>query len=252
MPDPHHFHTASRTFPSAWTAAALAAALLVTMLATPHALAAQACLGLPAPEAARYTIGAAVDGDTVTRSYGMRLARLAPSTFVAANASLVRNTARGADAVVVGASFGGILPIETVRRARLCPYLALNYADGPDYTINGIAITNRTASATGYLAVGMTVETGSVALIPFARIGAQVRDIRQRRTRGEDTLQIVSNDVGGLAGAGVGVRIGTRFTITPSVTVPVIGFPGASALVGLSATVGFGRPPAAPAPRTLR
>ena len=229
-----------------------AAVLTAALLTSTTSLAAQVCLGLPAPEAARYTAGAVAEGDRRTHAFGVRLARLAPSSFVGASASMVRDTDRDADAVVLGGSFGAILPIETVRRARLCPYLALSYADGPDYTVGGIDIANRTASLTGYLAVGMTLETGRVALLPFARIGAQVRDVRQRRSRGMDTLQIISNDVGGLVGGGVGVRIGPRFTVTPSVTVPVIGFPGASALVGLSATIGFGRPAVRPVPAAAR
>jgi hypothetical protein len=173
------------------------------------------------------------DGST---SYGGGVGYGAPRSFYAgAGFATTDYDGVGASADNLNLNAGYQVPIEGAR-AELCPLASLSLGWGPnDVLAPGADISNRTIAAGA--AFGILVGRGS--LVQFVPNASFV--LASTRLTVDDGTSSVSGSEGyGALTLGTGLVLGSRYSLNPSVTIPV-GLGGADPSFGLSAAIHFGR-----------
>jgi hypothetical protein len=119
--------------------------------------------------------------------------------------------------------YGGVVGVQVpARRAMICPMFSVSHSKGQ-------GDDDSSTSFAGGAAAGFVVsETDTLSVVPT--VGFSISKTRQFDAFG---------DASGIVQFGVGFIINKRFSVTPSVVVPV-GIEGAKPIVAVVAALGFG------------
>ena len=214
---------------------ALVPFLLLALLVTGRS-AAQTCLGMPSFANGRMQLApgiAIADGAT---SYGGSVGYGAPASFYGAagfSATDYEDVVASAENVSVSAGYQ--VPLQA-GRAELCPLASLSLGWGPDDLLGpGVDVSNRTVAVGA--AFGVVLGHGSrVQLMPTASFL-----LASTRLTLDNGIQSGSDSDGyGALTLGTGFVFSSRYSLNPSVTIPV-GLSGSDPSFGLQAGIHFGR-----------
>jgi hypothetical protein len=213
----------------------LSLALPFTLLATKAA--AQTCAGMPSFSSGRMQVtggGTFVDGAS---SFGGTFGYGTPKGLYG-KAGVGTTSYDALDGSSFDLSVGGgyQIPLQTSRTAELCPVASLSIGSGPnDVQGSGIDMSSRTFSFGA--AVGALVGRSSrMQIVPNASF--QFANTRAKIDDG--TTSVAGSESYGLLTLGTGFVINSRFSVNPSISVPM-GLDGSSTSFGLSGAINFGR-----------
>lgn len=135
-----------------------------------------------------------------------------------------------------GVGGGYQIPLHTSRKAELCPIANLSFGSGPDDVLgSGVDMSSRTFSFGA--AIGALVgQSPQMQILPnasfqFANTRAEIDD---------GTSSSSGSESYGLLTLGTGFVFNSRFSLNPSISLPV-GLEGSDASFGLSGAIQFGR-----------
>jgi hypothetical protein len=210
-------------------------ALLLLAAAPLHA---QRCLGFPGFGNQPMRLdGALTTGGSVT-TLGADLAfGQAAGAFGSVGLGVANYDNVHQSALLVSGSIGSQVQLGTPSRgspgAQLCPVAAIQYQNGPNVgDVDQNALTLR-----GGVSLGTSLAmTPAVRLAPFGTISAAYVRSSFSSPRGSGS----SSDIGGILDLGAGFIFSNRFTIRPSVGIP-IGFENSDARFGIVVGYNFGR-----------
>ena len=222
----------------------LAAGLLAAAVVLPAAaLDAQTCLGLASFDTHPVRIGASVGSQDDLTSLGLNVnfgQRQGAFGGVGVGLTQFDDEDLDEDATTISGSLGYQIPLGTNTRSsrgpQVCPIGAVGYTIGPDVG----NVDTRVLSLQGGFALGAPVDlTPAVRLTPFGALSL----LHQRLsvTSDDDDGEFNDNESGGLLDIGAGLIFNDRFTIRPSVNIP-IGFDRSDTGFSLTLGLSFGGP----------
>ena len=135
-----------------------------------------------------------------------------------------------------GLAGGYQIPLETKRTAEVCPVASLSIGSGPnDVAGSGIDLSSRTFAFGASL--GALVNKSSVVqILP----NAAFQFANTRATIDDGTTSTSGSESYGLLTLGTGFVFHSRFSVNPSISIPV-GLDGSSTSFGLGGAINFGR-----------
>jgi hypothetical protein len=216
--------------------------ILVLSLALPFTLlttnaAAQTCVGMPSFASGRMQVsggGSFVDGAS---SFGGTFGYGTPKGLYG-KAGLGTTSYDALDGSSFDLSVGGgyQVPLQTSRMAELCPVASLSIGSGPNDVLNsGVDMSSRTFAFGA--AIGALVGHNSrMQILP----NASFQFANSRLSVDDGTTSMAGSESYGLLTLGTGFVINSRFSLNPSISVPV-GLDGSSTSFGLSGAINFGR-----------
>jgi hypothetical protein len=146
------------------------------------------------------------------------------------NLGIATTSWEGADASL---DFGGDVGYQMqLGKAQVCPVASLTFGNGPD----GAGFNTSTRSATFGLAIGTSLGTSRLQIVPTAGLG-----LENLHAKIEDSGSGISgegSDTHGIANLGVGL-VFNNISVRPNVTIP-LGLEGADPTVGLTVGLNFG------------
>jgi hypothetical protein len=211
--------------------------ILLLSLALPLLLgskaAAQACAGMPSFASGPMQItagGSFADGASSlggTFGYGMPT-----GLYGKAGIGTTSYDAFDGSSFDFGVGGGYQIPLHTSRKAELCPIASLSFGSGPNDVLGtGVDMSSRNLAFGA--AVGALVGNSSqMQILPnasfqFANTRVEIDDAAGSESYGLLTL-------------GTGFVFNSRFSVNPSISIPV-GLDGSDASFGLSGAINFGR-----------
>lgn len=219
------------------------AACLLAAAVLPAAADAQTCLGLASFDTHPVRLGASVGSQDDLTSLGLNVnfgQRQGAFGGVGVGLTQFDDDDIDEDATTISGSLGYQIPLGTNTRSgrgpQVCPIGAVGYTIGPDVG----NIDTRVLSLQGGFALGAPIElTPAVRLTPFGALSL----LHQRLsiTSDDDDNEINDNESGGLLDLGAGLIFNDRFTIRPSLNIP-IGFDEADTGFTLTLGLSFGGP----------
>jgi hypothetical protein len=220
----------------------LAACTLAAAALLPAArLQAQSCLGLSTFDNHPVRIGASVGSENDVTNLGLNVnfgQRQGAFGGVGVGLTQFDDDDIDEDATTISGSLGYQIPLGTNTRSsrgpQVCPIAAVGYTIGPDVG----NLDTRILSLQGGFALGAPVElTPAVRLTPFGALSL----LHQRATFSVGDDDDTVSESGGLLDLGAGLIFNDRFTIRPSLNVP-IGFDNSDTGLTLSLGLSFGGP----------
>jgi hypothetical protein len=220
----------------------LAACLLSAATLLPASSAfAQTCLGNATFDVHPVRIGGSVSSGNDVTDLGLNVnfgQRQGAFGGVGVGLSQFDDDVSSEDATTITGSLGYQVPLGTTPRRggpQVCPIGVVGYTIGPDVG----NIDTRVLTLQGGFAIGAPVTlTPAVRLSPFGALSL----VHQRLSiSDEDDNEFDDSESGGLLNIGAGLIFNDRFTIRPSIDIP-LGFDGSDTGFTLSLGLSFGGP----------
>ena len=193
----------------------------VFALATPCVVQAQICVGRPGPESGRSQLGLGPWSAERQSSFSNSVGGVTSSVFGQLSSSMVRFDGSGDELSLSDASFGIRLALGESGSAELCPTVGGSVGEAHTLLVTGPGMASRvrlasTRSASVGVAFGSRIRvTEGLAVIPALRASYvhfkfdfDALDVESSNRYGEITLS-------------TGVVLGTRLTLSPSISRPV-------------------------------
>jgi hypothetical protein len=199
--------------------------------------AAQTCVGMPSFSSGQMQVaggGSFADGASGfagTFGYG------APkSLYGKAGVGTTSYDGLNGSSLDFGVASGYQIPLKTSRTAELCPVASLSIGSGPNDVLGtGVDMSSRTFAFGASL--GALVGHGSqVQILP----NASFQFANTRITVDDGTNSAAGSESYGLLTLGTGFVFHSRFSVNPSLSIPV-GLSGSSTSFGLGGAINFGR-----------
>jgi hypothetical protein len=198
--------------------------------------AAQACLGMPtfANQPMQVT-GSASFGDGATGFGGTFGYGVANGLYGKAGVGTTSYDGLDGSSFDFGVSGGYQMKLNSSKKAEICPVASLGFGSGPNDVLGaGVDMSNRTFSfgAAGGISVGNSrrVEILPNASFQFANTRVELDD---------GTTSTAGSESYGLLTLGTGFVFNSRFSLNPSISIPV-GLDGSDASFGLAGAINFG------------
>ncbi len=135
-----------------------------------------------------------------------------------------------------GVGGGYQIPLQTSRTAELCPVASLSLGSGPnDIAGSGVDLSSRTF-AFGASLGALVNKSSKVQILP----NAAFQFANTRSTVDDGTNSVSGSESYGLLTLGTGFVFHSRFSVNPSVSIPM-GLSGSSSSFGLGGAINFGR-----------
>ena len=219
----------------------LAACALAAAALLPAAAQAQTCLGFSTFDANPVRIGATVGSSNDVTNLGLNVnfgQRQGAFGGVGVGLTQFDDDIIDEDATTISGSLGYQIPLgantRSSRGPQVCPLAAVGYTIGPDVG----DIDTRVLSLQGGFALGAPVDlTPTVRLTPFGALSL----LHQRVTVSLDDDDDSASESGGLLDLGAGLIFNDRFTVRPSINIP-IGFDNSDTGFSLAIGLSFGGP----------
>jgi hypothetical protein len=211
-------------------------------LALPLALvtsrvAAQTCVGMPSFTTGRMQVTAGGSFADGASSFGGTFGLGAP-TGLYGKAGLGTTQYDAFDGSSLDLNLGGgyQIPLQTSRTAQLCPVASLSIASGPNDIFGaGVDMSSRTL-AFGAAVGALVGHSSQMQILPNASF--HLANTRVSVDDGTDSA--ADSESYGLLTLGTGFVFSSRFSLNPSISIPV-GLDGSSASFGLVGAMNFGR-----------
>ncbi len=198
---------------------------------------AQTCVGMPSFASGQMQVaggGSFADGSSGfagTFGYGL------PKSFYGkAGIGSTSYDALDGSSFDFGAAAGYQIPLESKRSAEVCPVASLSLGSGP----NGVGVSNLDMSSRTFAfgaSLGALVgHSSKVQILP----NAAFQFANTRNTIDDGTTSASGSESYGLLRLGTGFVFHSRFSVNPSISVPV-GLDGGNTSFGLGGAVNFGR-----------
>lgn len=214
----------------------LAVALLASL--TTATAEAQVCEGRPGRAAGNVALSAAFASGSDASQFGVGITGLGSAAYGSASIGSISYEDFSGSTTAIGGSLGYQLAVGATGRAQLCPYFGVEFGFGPnDIGGTGIDLSARAFSA-GLSWGFRAVESGDFNMIPT--IGAGFGSTSVKLTDGVDEL--TESDTYGQVHLGLGMVFAKRFSIAPSVSIPV-GLEGADPTFGITLSLSLGKSP---------
>jgi hypothetical protein len=213
----------------------LSLALPFTLMSTKAA--AQTCVGMPSFSSGQMQIaggGKFADG---TSGFGGTFGYGAPKgLYGKAGVGTTSYDALDGSSFDLNVGGGYQIPLQTSRMAELCPVASLSLGSGPNDVLgSGVDMSSRTfafgASIGALVGHSTRMQILPNASFQFANTRAKVDD---------GTTSAAASESYGLLTLGTGFVFSSRFSVNPSISVPM-GLDGSSTSFGLSGAINFGR-----------
>jgi hypothetical protein len=213
----------------------LSLALPFTLLTTKAA--AQTCVGMPSFSSGRMQVtggGSFMDGAS---SFGGTFGYGTPKgLYGKAGVGTTSYDALDGSSFDLNVGGGYQIPLQTSRTAELCPVASLSIGSGPnDVFGSGVDMSSRTF-AFGAAIGALVGHSSRMQILP----NASFQLANARVSVDDGTNSTAGSESYGLLTLGTGFVINSRFSVNPSISVPV-GLDGSSASFGLSGAINFGR-----------
>jgi hypothetical protein len=214
---------------------ALTLALPFTLLTTRAA--AQTCVGMPSFSTGQMQVsggGAFADG---MNSFGGSFGYGTPKALYGkAGVGTTSYDALNGSSFDLNLGGGYQVPLKSSRMAQLCPVANLSIGSGPKNVVgSGVDMSSRTFSF-GAAVGGLVGHSSQMQILP----NASFQLANTRATADDGTTSASASESYGILTLGTGFVFSSRFSVNPSVSIPV-GLDGSSTLFGLSAAMFFGR-----------
>ncbi len=213
----------------------LSLVLPLTLLATRAA--AQTCVGMPSFSSGQMQIaggGSFADG---TNSFGGTFGYGTPKALYG-KAGIGTTSYDGFNGSSFDLSVGGgyQIPLQTSRKAELCPVASLSIGSGPKNIVgSGVDMSSRTFALGA--AIGTFVgHSSQVRILP----NASFQFANTRVSLDDGTTSTAGSESYGLLTLGTGFVFNSRFSVNPSISIPM-GLNGSSTSFGLVGAMNFGR-----------
>ena len=199
--------------------------------------AAQTCVGMPSFSSGQMQVAAGSSFADGASGFGGTFGYGAPKALYG-KAGIGSTSYDGLDgsSFDFGVGAGYQIPLETTRTAELCPVANLSIGSGPnDIAGSGVDLSSRTFSFGA--AVGALVGNGSrMEILP----NASFQFANSRATIDDGVTSLSGSQSYGLLTLGTGFVFNSRFSVNPSVSIPM-GLDGSSTSFGLAGAINFGR-----------
>ena len=214
--------------------------ILLLSLALPLMLggkaAAQSCVGMPSFSSGQMQVTAGGQFADGTSSFAGTFG-LGRPTGLYGKAALGTTSYDGLDgsSVDFGVSGGYQLALKNTRGAQLCPVASLSIGSGPnDVGGAGLDMSSRTFSFGAAMGAVMA-QSAQMQIVP----NASFQFANTRLSVDDGTTSTSGSESYGLLTLGSGFVFNSRFSVNPSVSIPV-GLDGSSASFGLAGAINFG------------
>ena len=213
----------------------LSLVLPLTLLTTKAA--AQTCVGMPSFSSGQMQIaggGSFADG---VSNFGGTFGYGTPKALYG-KAGIGTTSYDGFDGSSLDLSVGGgyQVPLQTSRTAELCPVASLSIGSGPnDIVGSGVDMSSRTF-AFGAAIGALVGHSTQVRILP----NASFQFANTRLSLDDGTTSAASSESYGLLTLGTGFVFNSRFSINPSISIPM-GLDGSNTSFGLVGAMNFGR-----------
>ena len=199
--------------------------------------AAQTCVGMPSFASGNMQVaggGTFADG---ANSFGGTFGYGAPKgLYGKAGVGTTSYDGLGGSSFDFGLAGGYSIPLETKRTAEVCPIASLSIGSGPnDIVGSGVDISSRTF-AFGASLGALVGHSSVVRILP----NASFQFANTRITIDDGTTSTSGSESYGLLTLGTGFVFHSRFSVNPSISIPV-GLDGSSTSFGLGGAMNFGR-----------
>ncbi|HEY8256320.1 MAG TPA: hypothetical protein VIG08_01570 [Gemmatimonadales bacterium] len=135
-----------------------------------------------------------------------------------------------------GVAGGYQIPLQSKRTAEVCPIASLSLGSGPnDVGISSVDMSSRTFAFGGALGV-LVGRSSQVQFVP----NASFQFANTRNTIDDGTTSASGSESYGLLTLGTGFLFHSRFSVNPSISIPV-GLDNSSTSFGLGGAINFGR-----------
>ena len=199
--------------------------------------AAQTCVGMPSFSAGQMQVAGAGTFSDGASSFGATFGYGVPRNFYGkVGIGSTSYDAFDGSSLDFGVSGGYQIPLQTQRKADLCPVASLSFGSGPDDIIgSGIDLSTRTFSvgATAGMQLGNNPQ---MQIVPTASF--QFANTRATLDDGTDSAS--DSESYGLLTLGTGFVFNSRFSLNPSISFPM-GLEGSDASFGVAGAIQFGR-----------
>jgi hypothetical protein len=199
--------------------------------------AAQTCAGMPSFSSGQMQIAGGGNFADGSSSFGGTFGYGAPKSLYG-KAGIGSTSYDGLDGSSFDFNVGGgyQIPLHSSRTAELCPVASLGLASGPnDVLASGVDLSSRTfafGASVGALVGG----SPQMQIVPTASF----QFANTRATIDDGTTSASGSESYGLLTLGTGFVFSSRFSLNPSISIPV-GLDGSSTSFGLAGAMNFGR-----------
>jgi hypothetical protein len=215
--------------------------ILLLSLALPLLLgskaAAQACTGMPSFSSGPMQITAGGSFADGTSSFGGTFGYGMPTgLYGKAGIGTTSYDAIDGSSLDFGVGGGYQIPLHTSRRAELCPIASLSFGSGPNDVIgSGVDMSSRNIAFGA--AVGALVGNSSqMQILP----NASFQFANTRLSIDDGTTSASGSESYGLLTLGTGFVFNSRFSLNPSLSIPM-GLDGSDMAFGVNGAINFGR-----------
>ena len=199
--------------------------------------AAQTCVGMPSFASGQMQVaggGQFADGaNSFAGSFGYGMPK---NVYGKASVGTTSYDGLEASSLDFGVAGGYQIALESKRTAEVCPVASLNFGRGPnDVGGSGVDLSSRTF-AFGASLGALVNHDATVQILP----NASFQFANTRNTIDDGTTSASGSESYGLLTLGTGFVFHSRFSVNPSISIPV-GLDGSSTSFGLGGALNFGR-----------
>jgi hypothetical protein len=215
--------------------------ILLLSLALPLLLgskaAAQACTGMPSFSSGPMQITAGGSFADGTSSFGGTFGYGMPTgLYGKAGIGTTSYDALDGSSFDFGVGGGYQIPLHTSRRAELCPIASLSFGSGPNDVIgSGVDMSSRNI-AFGAAVGALVGHSSQMQILP----NASFQFANTRREIDDGTNSVAGSESYGLLTLGTGFVFNSRFSLNPSLSIPM-GLDGSEMAFGVNGAINFGR-----------
>ena len=199
--------------------------------------AAQTCVGMPSFSSGQMQVAAGGSFADGASSFGGTFGYGAPQGLYG-KAGLGSTSYDAFDGSSLDINLGGgyQIPLQTSRKAELCPVASLSLNSGPNDVLGtGVDISGRTF-AFGASVGALVGNSAQMQILP----NASFQFANTRATIDDGTDSVSGSESYALLTLGTGFVFNSRYSLNPSINIPV-GLDGSSASFGLMGAINFGR-----------
>ena len=199
--------------------------------------AAQTCVGMPSFSSGQMQVAAGGSFADGASSFGGTFGYGAPQGLYG-KAGLGSTSYDAFDGSSLDINLGGgyQIPLQTSRKAELCPVASLSLNSGPNDVLGtGVDISGRTF-AFGASVGALVGNSTQMQILP----NASFQFANTRATLDDGTDSVSGSESYALLTLGTGFVFNSRYSLNPSINIPV-GLDGSSASFGLMGAINFGR-----------
>ena len=214
--------------------------ILLLSLALPLLLgskaAAQACAGMPSFASGPMQITAGGSFADGTSSFGGTFGYGQPTgLYGKVGLGTTSYDAFDGSSLDFGVGGGYQIPLHTSRKAELCPIASLSFGSGPNDLVGGVDMSSRNF-AFGAAVGALVGNSTQMQILP----NASFQFANTRVAFDDGTTSLAGSESYGLLTLGTGFVFNSRFSINPSISIPM-GLDGSDASFGLNGAINFGR-----------